>query len=119
MRESGRAGATRGRAKRPEGGAEQAAPQADSAPDLVRRDFSADGPDRRRFAGIAYARTHQGRPCPAAAMGIWSRKIVGWSMSARMTAGLADDALGTAVVGRGPPEAASAMATTGAGTPRS
>lgn len=39
MRESGRAGATRGRAKRPEGGAEQAAPRADSAPGLVRRDF--------------------------------------------------------------------------------
>ena len=39
MRESGRAGATRGRAERPEGGAEQAAAQANSAPGLVRRDF--------------------------------------------------------------------------------
>ena len=36
MRESGRAGTTRGRAKRPEGGARQAAPQASPAPDLVR-----------------------------------------------------------------------------------
>lgn len=36
-------------------------------------------------------------------MGIWSGKTVGWPMSARMAAGPAGDALGTAVVGRGPP----------------
>lgn len=67
MRENGRAGATRGCAKRPKGGAEQAAPRADSAPGLARRDFSADGPDGARFAGIACVRAHRGRPCPAAA----------------------------------------------------
>ena len=39
VRENGWAGATRGCAERPEGGAEQAAPRADSAPGLVRRDF--------------------------------------------------------------------------------
>lgn len=103
MRENGRAGATRGRAKRPEGGAEQAAPRADSAPGLARRDFSADGPDRAWSAGIACVRAHRGRPCPAAAMGIWSGKIVGWSMSARMAAEPAGDAPGTAVAGRRPP----------------
>lgn len=84
MHENGRAGATRGCARRPKGGAEQAAPQADSAPGLVRRDFSADGPDRLRFADIAYVRTHRGRPCPAAAMGIWSGKIVGWLLMCNM-----------------------------------
>ena len=103
MRESGRAGTTRGCAKRPEGEAEQAALRADSAPGLVRRDFSADGPSGARFAGIACVRAHRGRLCPAAAMGIWSGKTVGRSMSARMAAEPADDALGTAVVGRGPP----------------
>lgn len=36
-------------------------------------------------------------------MGIRSGKIVGWSMSARMAAGLAGDAPGTAVAGRRPP----------------
>lgn len=36
-------------------------------------------------------------------MGIWSGRIVGWSMSARMAAEPADDAPGTAVAGRGPP----------------
>ena len=69
----------------------------------MRRDFSADGPDRAWFAGIACVRAHRGRPCPAVVMDVWSRKIVGWSMSARMAAELAGDALGTAVVGRGPP----------------
>ena len=103
MRESGWAGTARGRAKRPEGEAEQAAPQADSAPDLVRRGFSADGPDRARLADIACARTHRGRLHPAVVMGIWSRRIVGWSMPARMTAELADGAPRMAVVGRRPP----------------
>ena len=103
MRENGRAGTTRGCAKRPKGGAKQAAPRADSAPDLVRRDFSADGPNRARFAGITYVRTHQGWPCLAVVMDIRSRKTVGWSMSARMTAELADDALRMAIVRRRPP----------------
>ena len=104
MRENGRAGTTRGRAKRPKGEAKAAAPQANSAPDLVRREFSADGPNRARFADIAYVRTHRGRPCLAVAMDIWSMMIVGRSMSDRMTAGLADDALGMAIARRHPRE---------------
>lgn len=79
-----------------------AAPQADAAPDLVRRDFSADGPDGARFAGITCARTHQGWPCPAVVMDIWPRMIVGWPMSGRMGAELADDALKTAIARRRP-----------------
>lgn len=54
----------------PQGEGKAAAPQADAAPDLVRRDLGADGPDRARFADIAYARTHQGWPCLAVVMGI-------------------------------------------------
>ena len=57
MRESGWAGTTRGCARRPKGGAKQAAPQPCAAPDLVKRDFSADGPDRLWFADITYVRT--------------------------------------------------------------
>ena len=86
VRESGRAGTARGCAKRPKGGAKAAAPQADSAPDPVRREFSADGPDGARFADIAYVRTHRGRLCLAAVMDIWSRMVVGWPTSDRMTA---------------------------------
>ena len=103
MRENGWAGTTRGCAKRPKGEAKQAAPQANSAPDLVRRDFSADGPNRAWFADITCVRTHQGWPCLAVVMDVWSRKIAGWSMSARMTAELADDALRMAIVRRRPP----------------
>ncbi|MBM6906783.1 IS3 family transposase, partial [Collinsella tanakaei] len=60
MRENGWVGTTRGCAKRPKGEAKAAAPQADSAPDPVRRGFSADGPNRARFADITYVRTHRG-----------------------------------------------------------
>ncbi|MDN0056175.1 IS3 family transposase [Collinsella ihumii] len=104
MRENGRVGTTRGCAKRPKGGAKAAAPQANSAPDPVRREFSADGPNRARFADIAYVRTHRGWPYLAAVTGIWSRMVVGWSMSDRMTAGLADDALRMAMARRHPKE---------------
>ena len=68
MRESGWAGTTRGCARRPKGGAKQAAPQPCAAPDLVRREFGADGPDRPWFADITYVRTHQGWLCLAVAM---------------------------------------------------
>nr|WP_275052014.1 IS3 family transposase [Collinsella tanakaei] len=102
MRDNGMVGTTRGRARRPKDAAKPAAPQANAAPDPVKRDFSADGPNRARFAGIACVRTHRGRPCLAAVMDIWSRMIVGWSMSPRMAAGLAGDALKMAIAGRRP-----------------
>lgn len=102
MRENGRTGTTRGCARRPKGEGKAAAPQADAAPDLVRRGFSADGPDGARFADIAYARTHRGWPCPAVVMDIWSRMVVGWPMSDRMGAELADDALKMAIARRRP-----------------
>ena len=104
MREEGLPGTTRGRARRPKGGEKPDAPQASAAPDLVRRDFGADGPDEARFADIACVRTHQGRLYLAVAMDIWPRRIVGWSMSARMTAELADDALKMTIARRRPPE---------------
>ncbi len=103
MRENGWAGTTRGCARRPKGAAKPAAPQAGAAPDLVGRDFSADGPDRARFADITYVRTHQGWLYLAVVMDIWSRRIVGWSMSPRMAAELADDALKMAIARRRPP----------------
>lgn len=102
MRESGWTGTTRGCARRPKGERKAAAPQADAAPDPVRRDSSADGPDRARFADITYARAHQGRPCPAAVMGIRPRMTAGWSMPDRMGAELADDALKMAIARRRP-----------------
>lgn len=104
MREMGLSGTTRGCAKRPKGEPKQAAPQASAAPDLVGRNFSADGPDRAWFADITYVRTHQGWLYLAVVMDIWSRRIVGWSMSPRIDAALADDALKMAVARRRPSE---------------
>ena len=102
MRENGRAGTARGCARRPKGERKAAAPQASAAPDLVRRDFGADGPDRARFAGITCVRTHQGWPCPAVVMDIRPRMAVGRPMSDRMGAEPADDALKTAIARRRP-----------------
>ena len=103
MRESGWAGTTRGGARRPRSAAKPAAPQANTAPDLVRREFCADGPNRAWFADITYVRTHQGWIYLAVVMDIWSRRIVGWSMAPRMAAELADDALRMAIARRRPP----------------
>ena len=102
MRENGWAGTTRGCAKRPKGAAKPAAPQAGAAPDPVRREFRADGPNRAWFADITYAGTHQGWIYLEVVMDIWSCRIVGWSMSDRMAAGLADDALRMAIERRRP-----------------
>lgn len=103
MRDNGWAGTTRGGAGRPRSAAKPAAPQANAAPDPVRREFRADGPNRARFADITHARTHQGRIYPAVVMGIWSRGTVGWPMAPCMAAESADDAPRMAIAGRRPP----------------
>lgn len=104
MRERGWAGTTRGCAKRPKGQAKKACDEAPGAPDLVRRDFSATGPNEAWFADITYVRTRQGWLYLAAVMDVWSRKVVGWSMGPRMGAEIADDALRMALARRNPPE---------------
>lgn len=100
MRENGMRGVTRACAKRPTG--EKRASRQDSHEDLVRRDFSADGPNEAWFADITYVRTRQGWLYLAVVMDVWSRMIVGWSMGPRITAELADDALRMAIARRRP-----------------
>ena len=102
MGEYGRKGVTRGSAKRPSG--ERRASKRDSANDLARRDFKADGPNRAWFADITYVRTHQGWLYLAVVMDAWSRRVVGWSVGPNITAELADDALKMAIARRRPPE---------------
>lgn len=101
MREHGWRGVTRACARRPDGGEKRAAKK-DSHDDLVRRDFSADGPNRAWFADITYVRTRQGWLYLAVVMDVWSRMVVGWSMGPRITAELADDALKMAIARRRP-----------------
>ncbi len=103
MRERGWRGVTRACAKRP-GGGEKRASKKDSHEDLVRRDFTADGPNRAWFADIACVRTRQGWLYLAVVMDVWSRMVVGWSMGPRIDAELADDALKMAIARRHPDE---------------
>ena len=102
MRERGWRGVTRACAKRPSG--EKRATRRESAADLVKRGFEADGPNMAWFADIACVKTRQGRLYLALAMDIWSRRIVGWSMGPNITAELADDALKMALARRNPPD---------------
>lgn len=102
MRERGWRGVTRACAKRPSG--EKRASKRESALDLVKRKFEADGPNMAWFADITYVKTRQGWLYLALVMDIWSRRIVGWSMGPNITAELADDALKMALARRNPPE---------------
>lgn len=102
MRERGWRGVARVCAKRPSG--EKRASKRESALDLVKRKFEAGGPNMAWFADITYVKTRQGWLYLALATGIWSRRIVGWSMGPDITAELADDALKRALVRRNPPE---------------
>lgn len=73
-----------------------------TAPDLVDRDFLAQGPNRLWCADITYIRTWEGWLYLAAVMDIYSRKIVGWSMANHMRTELVVDALEMAVARRRP-----------------
>ena len=102
MRERGWRGVTRACAKRPSG--EKRAAKRDSAEDLVKRRFEADGPNMAWFADITYVKTRQGWLYLALVMDIWSRRIVGWAMGPSITAELADEALKMALARRNNPE---------------
>lgn len=102
MRERGWRGVTRRCAKSPS--PEKRASREDSADDLVKRDFSADGPNELWFADITYVKVRTGWLYVALVMDVWSRRIVGWAMGPRIDAALADDALRMAIASRRPPE---------------
>lgn len=72
------------------------------APDLVDRNFTAEGPDRLWVADITYIPTRAGFLYLAVVLDTWSRKIVGWSMQSHLRASLVVDALAMAVRQRRP-----------------
>jgi putative transposase len=72
------------------------------APDLLNRDFSAPGPDRRWVADITYVPTWAGFLFLAVVVDVFSRKVVGWSMSSRQRTELVTNALRMAVARRRP-----------------
>jgi len=78
--------------------------EARPVPDLVDRDFSADGPNQLWVADITFVPTAAGFLYLAVVLDAWSRKIVGWSMANHLRTELVLDALDTAVAQRRPRE---------------
>ena len=75
------------------------------AQNLLKQNFAAPAPDRRWAADITYISTRQGWLYLAVVMDLYSRRIVGWSMSRWMSRRLVVDALRMAVDARQPAEA--------------
>jgi putative transposase len=63
------------------------------APNHLARDFTATAPDQRWVADITYIRTAEGWLYLAVVLDLYSRAIVGWSMSHRMNRELVLNAL--------------------------
>ena len=63
------------------------------APNLMKQDFSATAPNEKWVADITYLWTDEGWLYLAVMIDLYSRHVVGWAMSKRMTAGLVCDAL--------------------------
>lgn len=77
-------------------------PNAVSAPDLVKRDFTVDGPDRLWVADITYVPTDAGFLYLAVVIDAWSRLAVGWSMATHLRTELVLSALEMALWRRRP-----------------
>ena len=75
------------------------------APNVLERSFNASAPNRRWIADFTYIWTAEGWLYVAAVIDLFSRRVVGWSMSATMTAELVTDALVMAIWRRGKPDA--------------
>lgn len=69
--------------------------------DLVRRQFRADGPNRLWLTDITEHPTSEGKLYLCAIKDAWSNRIVGYSIDARMQAGLVVAAVNNAVARRG------------------
>ena len=72
---------------------------------MLNREFEARGPNRKWAADFTYLWTAEGWLFLAVVLDLYSRKVVGWSMSPQMTAQLVIDALLMAIWRRGKPMA--------------
>jgi putative transposase len=72
------------------------------APDLVDRNFTAEGPDRLWVADITYVRTWERFLYLAVVVDVWSRKVVGWVTGTTLRTQLVLAALEMAVARRDP-----------------
>lgn len=71
-------------------------------PDLVKRRFQATGPNQLWVADLTEHRTGEGKLCLASLIDVHSRRVVGWSMSDKLTAEVAREALDMALARRRP-----------------
>ena len=72
------------------------------APDLVKRDFTAKGPNALWVADITYIPTWAGFLYLAVVLDVWSRRVVGWAMADHIRTELILDALNMAIQQRRP-----------------
>lgn len=75
------------------------------ADNVLDRQFVADAPNQKWVADFTYIWTAEGWLYVAAVIDLFSRRVVGWSMSATMTAQLVADAMMMAIWRRGKPDA--------------
>ena len=76
--------------------------EARAAPDLVERNFTADGPDQLWVADITYVPTWSGFLYLAVVVDAWSRRVVGWAMERHLRTELVLGALDMALWRRRP-----------------
>jgi putative transposase len=77
-------------------------PRAAAAPDLVGRQFRAEGPNRLWVADLVYVPTQEGVLYLSVVLDVWSRRVVGWAMRQDARAELVVDALEMALWRRRP-----------------
>ena len=78
-------------------------PEHTIAPNILDRDFQATAPNVKWVADFTYVDTAEGWLYVAVVLDLYSRRVVGWSMSANMTAQMVIDALLMAIWRRGRP----------------
>ncbi|WP_342610631.1 IS3 family transposase [Streptomyces albidoflavus] len=77
-------------------------PAAAKAPDLISRDFTADGPNTKYAGDITYLPIDGGKFCYlATVIDLASRRLAGWAIADHMRVGLVTDALAAAILTRG------------------
>ena len=75
------------------------------APNVLERDFTASAPNTKWAGDITYVRTGEGWLYLAVFLDLFSRRVIGWSMSDRLDASLAQSALAMALLARQPESA--------------
>ena len=74
------------------------------APNVLNRNFTTDAPNKAWVGDITYVRTHEGWLYLAVLIDLFSRRVVGWSISSSLERGLCLAALANAVENRRPPK---------------